>query len=288
MRLPAQLSHRETQAHKGDFGHILILAGCAQFSGAAILCSNSAIRSGAGMVTLGLPGGLINAFIKIKAPEIILKPLAQTAELTLSVKAYPQIRKILDKIDILSVGPGLSQNKSTQNLIRKIISDVNKPMVIDADGLNALAGYPDLLRDTQRKKRATKILTPHPGEMSRLLNISINEIQHSRKDIAQGFARDYNCIIVLKGHGTVVADAEGKVYTNETGNPGMATAGSGDVLTGMIAAFLGQGLDGFEAAKYAVYLHGLAGDLAAKEKTQAGMIASDIIEKIPDAIKISR
>lgn len=287
MRLPAQLLHRKSQTHKGDFGHILILAGCAQFSGAAILCSNSAIRAGAGMVTVGIPGGLINAFIKIKAPEVILTPLAYTSQLTLSIKAYSYIKRILGKVDILIVGPGLSQNRSTQNLIRKIISGVDKSMVIDADGLNALAGHLDLLRDTQRQRRATKILTPHPGEMSRLLNISIDKIQQNRKGIAQRFARDYNCFIVLKGYRTIIADAEGKVYTNKTGNPGMATAGSGDVLTGMIAAFLAQGLDGFNAAKYAVYLHGLAGDLAAKEKTQPGMIASDIIEKIPEAIKIS-
>ena len=120
-----------------------------------------------------------------------------------------------------------------------------------------------------------------------MLNVSINKIQRNRKGVAQSFARDYNCIIVLKGYRTVVANPEAKVYINKTGNPGMATAGSGDVLTGLIAAFLGQGLDGFNAAKYAVYLHGLAGDLAAKEKTQPGMIASDIIEKIPEAIKIS-
>jgi NAD(P)H-hydrate epimerase len=288
MRLPAQLLHRKSQTHKGDFGHILILAGCAQFSGAAILCSNSAIRAGAGMVTLGIPRSLINAFIKIKSPEVILKPLAQTPQLTLSIKAYPYIKKILGKVDILIVGPGLSQNKSTQNLIRKVITNIDIPTVIDADGLNALVGHLDLFQVTGSPgHRVTRILTPHPGEMGRLLNISINEIQQSRKDIAQKFAKDYNCIIVLKGYRTVVANPETKVYINKTGNPGMATAGSGDVLTGLIAAFLGQGLDGFNAAKYAVYLHGLAGDLAAKEKTQAGMIASDIIEKIPEAIKIS-
>ncbi len=239
------------------------------------------------MVTLGIPRGLINAFIKIKSPEVILKPLTCTPQLTLSVKAYPYIKRISGKIDILIVGPGLNQNRSTQNLIRKIISGVDKPMVIDADGLNALAGHLDLLHVTRSPgHQVTRILTPHVGEMSRLINISIEQIQKNRKDIAQRFARDYNCIIVLKGYRTVVANPEAKVYINKTGNPGMATAGSGDVLAGLIAAFLGQGLDGFNAAKYAVYLHGLAGDLAAKEKTQPGMIASDIIEKIPRAIKM--
>jgi NAD(P)H-hydrate epimerase len=135
------------------------------------------------------------------------------------------------------------------------------------------------------KCQSVRIVTPHPGEMARLLGISVNKVQGQRKEISQKFARDYKLTVVLKGHNTVVADYKGNSYINKTGNPGMATAGSGDVLTGIIGAFLGQGLSAFDAAKFAVYLHGLAGDLAAKEKTQLGMIASDIIEKIPVAIK---
>ncbi len=168
--------------------------------------------------------------------------------------------------------------------MRKTISQINKPLVIDADGLNALVGYLETLY-TIRHKLYAKVLTPHPGEMSRILGISITKIQRNRKEITKKFACDYNLAVVLKGNKTVVADYNGNLYVNQTGNPGMATAGSGDVLTGIIAAFLGQGLNGFEAAKYATFLHGLAGDLAAKEKTQMGMIASDIIAKIPQAIK---
>lgn len=280
MRLPTQLLHRKTATHKGDFGHIFILAGCAEFSGAALLCSSAAMRTGAGLVTLGIPASLAGAIIKVKLPEVMLAPLAETSELTLSLKAYPQIKARLGKIDILIIGPGLSQNRSTQSLTRKLISNIDKTTIIDADGLNALVGHLNVLGNK-------KILTPHPGEMSRLLNKSIKKIQENRKEITQKFAKDYNCVVVLKGYKTVVADAEERVYINKTGNPGMATAGSGDVLSGMIGAFLGQGLKRFQAAKYAVYLHGLAGDLAAKEKAQPGMIASDIIEKIPEAIKIS-
>ena len=159
-------------------------------------------------------------------------------------------------------------------------------MVIDADGINALVGHLNILRAIHNAQHTT-ILTPHPGEMARLLNKTTAEIQKKRKVVASDFAKEYNVIVVLKGYKTVVADPKGNIYINKTGNPGMATAGSGDVLTGMIAAFLGQGLIPFQAAKYAVYLHGLAGDLAAKEKTQIGMIASDIIEKIPEAIKLA-
>lgn len=285
MRLPTQLLHRRTAAHKGDFGDIFILAGCAQFSGAALLCSAAAMRAGAGMVTLGLPCGLINAVIKLKLPEVILEPLAETRQLTLSIRAYSRIKALLKRKDVLIIGPGLSQNSSTQNLIRRLIKTIDKPAVIDADGLNALCGNLRLL--IENKKRLEIVLTPHPGEMSRLLGKSIKEIQSNREVVANKLAVDYKTTVVLKGRHTVVVDDRGNSYVNRTGNPGMATAGSGDVLSGMIGAFLGQGLTGFQAAKYAAYLHGLAGDLAAKEKTKIGLIASDIIDKIPEAIRRS-
>lgn len=285
MRLPAQLLHRKRTAHKGDFGHIFILAGSAQFSGAALLCSTAAMRSGAGLVSLGIPRGLINAVIKLKPPEVILRPLAQTPQFSVSLKAYPRIKALINSVDILAIGPGLSQDKSTLNLTRRLIKGINKPVVIDADGINALCGHIDLL--IRNRKRGMTILTPHPGEMARLLGTTTKRVQSNRKEIARNLAEAYGITVVLKGYHTIVADFQGNLYFNKTGNPGMATAGSGDVLTGMTAAFLAQGLSGFSAAKYAVYLHGLAGDLAEREKTQLGMIASDIIEKIPEAIKIS-
>jgi len=243
------------------------------------------MRSGAGLVTLGIPKSLNNAIIKIKPKEVMTLPLPQTQEGTLSLAGLRKIKDFTKDIEVLVIGPGLGQNKSTQALVRKIVVNQNKPIVIDADGLNSLAGHLDLLRVTNYELRVTRILTPHPGEMARLLGISINKVQAKRKEIARRFAKDYNCIVVLKGDKTIVADSHGKIYANNTGNPGMATAGSGDVLTGIIGAFLGQGLSAFSATKYAVYLHGFAGDLAAKEKTQLGMIASDIIVKIPEAIK---
>ncbi|MDD5166313.1 MAG: NAD(P)H-hydrate dehydratase [Candidatus Omnitrophica bacterium] len=278
MQLPSRLLQRKPDSHKGDFGHIFILAGSRRFSGAAVLCALGAMRAGAGLVTLGIPKSLNSAIIKIKPEEVMTLPLSETKEGTLSSSAYKKISDFIKDIDVLVVGPGLSQNKETQRLARKVIKEIGKPMVIDADGLNALVGHLDLLK-------GVKVLTPHPGEMARLLGSSIKVVQSQRKKIAEKFARDYKVAVVLKGYNSIVADCKGNLYVNRTGNPGMATAGSGDVLTGMIAAFLGQGLDTFNAAKYAVYIHGLAGDLGAEEKTQISLIASDIIAKIPEAVK---
>ena len=285
MRLPTRLLQRNPDSHKGDFGHIFILAGSARFSGAAVLCSLAAMRQGAGLVTLGIPNGLNNAIIRIKAKEVMTLPLPQTREGTLSLAAYKNIKEFIKNINVLAIGPGLGQNKATQSLVRKIICNIKIPMVIDADGLNALVGHLESVKVSKYQGVKDIILTPHQGEMARLLGKKIPEIQNNREEIAKRFAKDYNITVVLKGHNTIVADYKGNLYINKTGNPGMATAGTGDVLTGMIAAFLGQGLNAFEASKYAVYLHGLAGDLAAKEKTQISMIASDIIDKIPEAIK---
>lgn len=286
MRLPKQLLRRKINAHKGDFGHILILAGSAGFSGAAALCGSAAMRSGAGLVTLGVPASINDAIIKIKLPEVMTLPLPATAEGTISPGGFKKIKDFIKKVDVTVIGPGLTQNNSTQELVRKIIARIDKPLVIDADGLNALSGNLNLLRNTKYGIRDT-ILTPHPGEMAKLTGLSITKIQADRAGVAKKFAKDNKVTVVLKGHNTIVADYKGKTYINRTGNPGMGTAGSGDVLCGMIAAFLGQGLDEFNCAKYAVYLHGLAADLAAKKRTQISLIASDIIDKIPEAIKLS-
>jgi NAD(P)H-hydrate epimerase len=286
MRLPTRLLRRKSRSHKGDFGHIFILAGSSRYSGAAILCSEAAMRTGAGLVTLGIPKSLNSPIIKRKPKEVMTLPLPETSGGALDLAGFKKIKDFIQDVDILVLGPGMSQEKTTQELIRRLLLTIDKPTVIDADGLNALVGHLNILVTQDNRKRTT-ILTPHPGEMARLLGVSIKKIQSQRKSFAQKFARFYKITVVLKGNNTVVADYKGKLYVNKTGNPGMATAGSGDVLTGMVAAFLGQGLEVFAAAKYAVYLHGLAGDLAAKEKTQLGMIASDIIDKIPEAIKKS-
>ena len=247
------------------------------------MCSKSAMRSGSGLVTLGIPEGINNAVIKVKLPEVMTLPLPETKKGNISTKAYKNIMDFTKKADIIVIGPGLGQEEPTQKLVQKLINKINKPLILDADGLNAISGH---LRSIVNKKCAI-IMTPHPGEMARLCGKKIEEIQERRQEAARKFAVRYKVTLVLKGHKTIVADFKNKLYINKTGNPGMSTAGSGDVLTGIIASFLGQGLDAFNAAKAAVYIHGLAGDLAAAEKNQLSLIASDIIDKLPEAIKMS-
>ena len=281
MRLPARLLQRKAKTHKGDYGHILILAGCARFSGASLLCAEAAMRAGAGLVTLGIPKSINLALIKVKPREVMTLPLAETKEGTLSRAAFAKISLTLKQIDVLIIGPGLGNSESTYALIRKVINKCDRPMVIDADALNALGKNLKILRS----RKSEIVLTPHEKEFSRLFGLNISAVRKNRKLIAQNYAKYYNTVVILKGHNTVVAGARGRLYINKTGNPGMATAGSGDVLSGIVGAFLAQGLDAFSAAKYATYIHGLAGDKAAKDKTQMGLIASDIINRIPDAIK---
>jgi NAD(P)H-hydrate epimerase len=284
MRLPTLLSRRKSKVHKNQFGHVLVLAGSKRMLGAAALASLAAIRSGAGLVTLGVPESLNAAAHKKISNTIMTFPLKETRAQTLALSAFKQIQSSFSSYDAIAIGPGLSGNPGTQQLIRKIIETSPLPLVIDADALNALCGSLKSLVKT----KTVKILTPHPGEMSRLIGQPIRSIEKKRSKAALAFAQKYHCTLLLKGAKTVVASPEKKIYTNTTGNAGMATAGSGDVLTGMIAAFVAQGLSGFEAAKCGAYLHGKAGDLAAKAKTRLSMIATDIIEFIPKAIQISQ
>jgi len=283
MRLPAQLLQRKINSHKGDYGHILILAGSSRFSGAALLCAESALRSGAGLVTLGIPKSINLALIRVKPRELITLPLPETDEGALSLAGFAKISDLLKDIDVLIIGPGLGRNKSTYALVKKIIRNTSQATVVDADALNALNNCLEILK----AHKGQLILTPHQKEMSRLFGINTDIIKNNRKLVAKKYAKHYNSIIILKGHNSIVTDGIKKFYINHSGNPGMATAGSGDVLSGIVGAFLAQGLDAFKAAKYATYIHGLAGDLAAKDKTQMGLIASDIIDRIPDAIKKS-
>ena len=286
MRLPLRLSKRKPCSHKGDFGHVFILAGSEGFTGAAILTAKSSLRAGAGLVTLGVPKGLIEVFEK-QVVEVMTLALPETKAHTISFRALGKINNFLKKSQVLALGPGLSPDPSTIKLIRKIIATCGLPTVIDADALNALVGHLSILRNTPNAILRTMILTPHPGEMARLIGEPVSFVQKNRKKVAINFARVYKVTLILKGNETVIVGSNGKVYVNKTGNPGMASAGSGDCLTGIVGAFLAQGLDCFEAAKYGAYIHGLAGDLAAKEKGELGLIASDIIEKIPQAIKNS-
>ena len=249
--------------------------------GAAALSSLAAMRSGAGLVTAAVPKGL-NLTLQKKISNVVMtKPLSQSRSGAFSLKSYGQLKKIWDRFDAIAIGPGLGRELTTQQLAREVIIHCPKPLVIDADALFALSGHAHILL----KDKAARVLTPHSGEMSKLTKQSVKAIEANRLKAACDFARRYNCVVLLKGHQTVVASPQGKTYINHTGNAGMATAGSGDVLTGMITAFLGQGMGPFDAAKFGAYFHGAAGDHAAKAKSKAGMIASDIIESIPSVLK---
>ncbi|MFH1191813.1 MAG: NAD(P)H-hydrate dehydratase [Candidatus Omnitrophota bacterium] len=282
MRLPTQLLRRKVDSHKGDYGSILVLAGSSRFSGAALLCAESTLRAGAGLVTVGIPASINSALIKNKTKEVMTLPLPQTRAGTLSLAAFSKIKSFLKNIDVLIIGPGLGRHQSTYALVKKIVKQSSLPMVIDADALNALNHHLDILKT----HKGIIILTPHPKEMAGLFRIDIDFIKKNRKLVAKKYAKHYNVVIVLKGHESIVTDGDRKFYLNKTGNPGMATAGSGDVLSGIVGAFLAQGLDAFSAAKYATHIHGLAADIAVLDKTQMGLIASDIISRIPDALKI--
>lgn len=275
-----KIKPRLKDTHKGTYGHVFILAGSAGMTGAAYLTSTAALLSGSGLVTLGVPKGL-NQVMEEKLVEVMTKPLPQTSAGTLSTHALPAIREFIKKADVVAIGPGLSGHRETKVLVRRLVTTLDKKFVLDADGINAFKGAASLLK----KVKAEFVITPHPGEMSRLTGISISSIQRDRKGVAKKAAKLYNCITVLKGSSTVVASPKGEVYINETGNPGMATGGVGDILTGIIASLMGQGLEPFGAAKLGVYVHGRAGDLAVREKGEISLIATDLLNKLPEVFR---
>ncbi|MGE5280145.1 MAG: NAD(P)H-hydrate dehydratase [Deltaproteobacteria bacterium] len=284
--MPARLFNRPAVSHKGTFGRVLVVAGSRSYVGAPCLCAQACLRSGAGLVTLAAPEGVFLA-LAVRVPEAIHLVLPQTPSGALAGRGRERIMEAARRATCCVIGPGLSQDRATAGLVRELVQELSVPLVIDGDGLNALAVRRASL-ETLRRKGRTRLLTPHPGEFSRLTGLTAAGLAKARKKVAKDFALHYNVHLILKGHRTVVAAPDGRVYVNTTGNPGMATAGSGDVLAGIAAGFLAQGLDPHEAACAAVYLHGLAGDLAARDKTQPGMIASDLIEYLPDALRRSR
>ncbi len=269
---------RDPNTHKGTYGHVLVVAGSPGKSGAAMMTGNSALRSGAGLVTVAIPASL-NIPLEIATFEVMTVSLPETENGGISAEACQDIMAASDKKQAAAIGPGLSTHPSTVELVHNLISGLAIPMVIDADGINAIAQQPDVLLQAN----APIIVTPHPGEMARLAPGA--HIQENRIDVAQETARKYNVFLVLKGIRTVVASPDGDVYINPTGNPGMATGGTGDVLTGVIAGLLAQGMTPLDAATTGVFLHGLAGDLAAEEKGEYGLIAGDLMNTIPAAIQ---
>ncbi len=268
--VPSSLLRRRADSHKGNYGHVLVIGGAVGMTGAPILCGQAALRSGAGLVSVVVPKAVYPIVARKAAAELMVHPLP---------KALPAL---LRKADVIALGPGFSRGPAQRALVRRLLSRAKQPMVIDADGISALKG----LRKLPRSHQAGEVvLTPHPGEMANLLGISIKEVQSNRKKIAGKTAKRLGAIVVLKGHRTVTASPSGRVSINTTGNPGMATAGMGDVLTGVIAALIGQGLAAFNAAALGAYLHGLAGDIAAKRVGQVSLTAGDVLAHLPAAFQ---
>jgi hydroxyethylthiazole kinase-like uncharacterized protein yjeF len=273
------LANRKPDAHKGSCGTVMVLAGSAGMTGAACLAAESALRSGAGLVYLGIAESL-NDIIETKLTEVITKPLPETRDRTLALPGLDRILKLMAKADSALIGPGLSTHPETMELVQNIIWELRIPVVLDADGLNAVSSRAELLNFVPQL-----ILTPHYGELARLIKAELSAIKSNPLKYAAAAAKTFNQIVVLKGAPTVTALPDGMCWINSTGNSGMATAGAGDVLAGLISGLLAQGLSAERAAVLGVYLHGLAGDLAAEEKTEFCMLAGDILEKLPAAYK---
>ncbi len=273
-----KLKPRAVDAHKGDFGKVCIIAGSIGMSGAAALAGRSALRAGAGLVRVATPKSVLPIVASIE-PSFTTIPLPEDSSGRISTRAINIILEAVGQNDAVAFGPGVGISGPLRSVLDTLLEQEGLKLVIDADGLNNLAG----IKDWPNKLKAKVILTPHPGEMKRLWSGLFREsLPDPRRQQAAQLAQHTGTIIALKGAGTVVTDGE-KVYINKTGNPGMATAGSGDVLTGVITALLGQGLSDFDAAILGVYVHGLAGDIASERKGQIGMITTDIIDFLPEA-----
>jgi NAD(P)H-hydrate epimerase len=272
------LEPRAQDSHKGDYGRVLIVAGSVGKTGAAFLAAMSALRSGAGLVTIATPRSCV-PILAAMAPEFMTLPLDETPEGTVDFSAIEDV--LAFPADVIAAGPGLGTGPGTTAFVHALVDRSATTLVLDADALNAFADDPDRLAG---KEGVDIIVTPHPGEMARLIGLSTDDVQRSRLELARDFAASHRVTVILKGHRTIIAAPDGSTYINLTGNPGMATAGTGDVLTGMVAAWAAQLLDAEAASQLAVYLHGLAGDLAEAEDSDVSLVASDVIARLGDAM----
>ena len=296
----ARFLKRKGEANKGDFGHVAVIAGSRGMVGAPSLVAHGAQRVGAGLVTV-LTADSAQTMVAAKLNEQMTLPLPD-ADGALTEAAFDAIAKFAEKATVLCIGPGLTQNEGTVKLVQRLLTEIEKPIILDADGLNALSQNPDLIDRRTKSDRAPLLITPHPGEAARLLGTSTGEVQSNRVATVKELARKYHAVAVLKGRFTLISDPSGKVIINTTGNPGMATGGSGDTLTGILGGllsqafahgnktdsddeFLQQSAPPLEVAALGVYLHGLAGDIAAERIGNVGLIAGDIIEAVPAAIQ---
>lgn len=276
------LPRREKNSHKGSFGRVGIIAGSTGMTGASYLSTMAALRTGSGLVYAIVPRG-IEDIISIKLVEAIIKPVEDDGTSHFTKNSYNDIKKIIKDMDVIALGPGIGVDEERIGLVKQILLNFDGPIVLDADGINCLSKAE--VSSILLNRKAKTVITPHLGELSRILNFSIKEVQENLTEYSKLLSGKYNIITVVKGANTIVVDGNEEIYINSTGNPGMATAGSGDILTGIISSLIGQGIDPYEAAVLGVYCHGLAGDLAKKDKGEYGMISRDILDNIPYSIK---
>jgi len=272
------ISPRAADVHKGDFGRVLIVAGSRGKTGAAILAAQGALKSGAGLVTIAMPRSVL-PIVAAHAPEYMTEALEETADGTVHFAAAEYVLGLA--ADVIGVGPGLGRGEGVATFVRELLDKSETPLVLDADALNAFADEPAAL--VGREGRDV-IITPHPGEMARLVGCTIDDVQADRLGMARDFATAHNVYVILKGYRTLIATPGGKVFVNPTGSPGMASGGTGDVLTGMLAAWLAQLLDAEAACRLAVYLHGAAGELADADQGEVSMTAVDLVQQISEAV----
>lgn len=277
-----ELPHRPADGHKGTFGRVLLIGGSTGMSGSIALSSKAALRSGSGLVTAAIPAA-IQSIVAGLDPCYTTIGLPCASDGQLHPVPPSDVRELVAGYDAIGIGPGLGQSAAAAEMLPSVLRDARCPVILDADALN-LAATHALLTAGDFQSDHPIILTPHPGEFSRLTGLSIGEITADREKTAVEFARQHGLVIVLKGAATVVTDGR-SVYVNDTGNAGMATGGSGDVLTGVVTSFVGQGLPPLEAAALAVHLHGLAGDLAAELLSERALIATDVLEHLPAACR---
>jgi len=274
------LPKRAPNSYKNDCGKLFVVAGSVGLTGAAVLSSAAAMRSGVGMTLLGIPNGL-NVVMEERLTEVMTLPLPETAAQSVGFDAKEEISKRLPWADVLAIGPGLSTEPETAKLVKWVLQNVSKPIVVDADALNCMQDAPQLFKHA----KGSLVLTPHPGELSRLVGRSTKEIVGNPIEAAKEAAEKFNSIVLLKTAPAVIASPDGIIFINSTGNPGMATAGMGDVLTGVVASLIAQGVLPLNAALAAVYLHGVAGDIAESKRGQVGLIARDVLNNLPRALK---
>jgi hydroxyethylthiazole kinase-like uncharacterized protein yjeF len=275
------ISPRPRDSNKGMYGHVLVAGGSLGKTGAAVMAGFSALRTGAGLVTVASPRSALG-IIAGYHPELMTEPLSETDAGTIAKEALEEFNRLAENKTVLAIGPGISRHPGTGEFVRAIVIKTQIPIVLDADGLNAFEGQVQKLNGHNR----TLVLTPHPGEMARLTGLSTAAIQRDRVNVARSFAQDHQLIMVLKGDRTVIADPEGEVWVNTTGNPGMATGGTGDILTGVVAGMLAQNPKrAFLAVLAAVYLHGMAGDVAEESTGEQSLVATDLITSLPEAFR---